>query len=102
MTRFKFQSPLLSQYSGHLVYSFPHFFSAFSLIETHQSKKISPSTLLYKAFPSLFPNATQFRRKNRSVKSAFPKLCAYLVCGERKKGEKRNLLLCHQRFFLLH
>ena len=50
-------------------------------------------TLLYKVFSSLFLNAS-FQKKS-SDKSAFLKLCADFVCGERKERKKGNLLLCH-------
>ena len=89
MTRSKFHSPLLSQYSGHLVYIFRHFFSPFPETETLQSKKPNPSLYFTKPFQVCFQMQLSFEKKTHSDKSAFLKLCANLVCGEKKEGKKK-------------
>ena len=96
MTRFKFHSPFLSQYSGHLVYIFTHFFSSPSpLIETLQVKNLTFHFILQSLPKSVIQMQLSFEAKSVVTGLFFQTLCAHFACGERKERKKGNLLLCH-------
>ena len=89
MTRFKLHSPLLSQYSGHLVDIFTHFFLSSSFNRGSPKQKTSPSTLLYKVFSKSVSKFNSDWKKIRSDKSSFTKIM-YISCSRRKKRKKKR------------
>ena len=89
MTRFKFHSPLLSQYSGHLVYIFTQFFSlSFPFNQDAPNKKPYPPLFFTNPLQVCFQMQLSFEEKSVVTGVFFQKLCAHFVCSERKEGKK--------------